>query len=381
MLHNVCFVSSFFPPSIGGVERYLLNLIEDLHRRGTNASIITRHYPGLSRYEKCLTHSIHRVGWALLPKSRFHRLNYLSKVVGDLLFSYTVIGYPLASSIVTKSEVVHSQLGDSNDIYLGSRLSTNSGLRHIITIHGKFGKSAEDISPRKKLIRTLGKADHLIVNRKSSLEFLSKYVSNEVSILENSIPVQTYIKPVEYSRLSSETTCSNILFIGRLSYRRGAHLAVQSFAQISQRHPNVFLSIVGAGDLENKLKSYVRRQGIANRVHFYGKKDDVRPFLWQSSIFLAPSPIANSPSLSLREAMAAGLAVVATDVEDTKEVVHHKITGLLAKPNPNGIADSIETLLTDDKLRKNLSNTAVNYALKHFDIKSYVNHLLKIYQA
>lgn len=280
--------------------------------------------------------------------------------------------------IVKDCDIIHAQLGGVADVCLGAKLATRLKKPLVVTIHGKFGNELEDIFPEERLLNELGKADLLIVNRDGTCNFLKKCGFENILTMYNPIPVNKYRSPYKLKKRQDDKI--RVLFIGRLTYRRGAHLSIRGFAHATRNCPNIELSVVGDGPLKAPLASYVEKLGIQKSVIFLGKQLDVRPFLWSSDIFLATSPIANFPSLSLREAMAAGLAVVATDVSETRNLIEPHKTCALVPPNARRIGEAITLLVSDERLCKSLSKAATTYAEENFDIDTYIRKLVTIYR-
>jgi len=275
--------------------------------------------------------------------------------------------------------LVHSHLGTVNDVRFGDRVSTRQGIPHIITVHGKFGSAAEDLSISSSLLNTFLRADEIIVNRLSSQDYLRNYGISNVTFLENPIPVSSFLRPKEMTNREKKLG-KRVLFVGRLTHRRGADLAFEGFVRAAKQSKEIDMWIVGDGPLMNELRRKVKSEGLKNRVSFFGKQSETSKFYWQSDIFLATSPIANSPSLSLREAMAAGLLVIATDVEYTSQVVTDSSTGFIVAPSPEAISSAIIKAVENGPVFKEVSSNAVKFAEERFDIGRYVSGLIDIYK-
>jgi len=376
---SVCFIFSLFPPIwVGGVEKYIIYVSEGLHKYGFSVGVLTRFYPPLPKREACRCYRIYRIGFTPFPFTTKRYISGFIHWLGDR-FTYTVLGFYEAIKIVNRYSIIHSNLGSFPDIVLGAKLAKKLGKKYVVTIHGKFGCEPGDIRPQKGLIEYLGKADFIISNRKEAYEYLVKHGLENVAILENAIPIQKYKRKFNENGEKKQRDKVRVLFLGRLTYRRGAHLAVQAFIHAIKRNPSLELWVVGDGSLKPILISLVKKLGLQDKVFFFGKQLDPRPFLWASDIFLVTSPIANSPSLSLREAMAAGLAVIATDVESTSNLIIHSKTGLLVPVDPIKIGEAIVKLAEDKDLRKRLAKAATLYAEKKFSIENYIQNLIKIY--
>lgn len=378
MNKKICFIFSAFPPiSMGGVQRYLMNIAYGLNKLSFDSTIVTRYYPPLPRKEKDNHYSILRVGFNPMPYSHNKLLGMAQAKLGDI-FTYTVLGQYHAIPCARNSLIIHSQYAIESDIELGRRLALRTQKPHVITLHTRFGNQAEDVKPTKNLIRKLREASYVIVNRRSSFRYLREQGLDNICEMGNPVPTKSYIRPPQY--LNSEEIPTRFLFIGRLVERRGAHIAIQAFHELSRRNKNSELWIVGSGPLENTLRTYVKKNGLSNRIFFFGNRVDVREYLWQSNVFLATSSIANSPSIALREAMTAGLAIVATDVEDTKSIVEHEKAGLISSCSIQEISRKMLSLAENQELTRRYGIEAQKQAIENFDIMKYVQRLSSIYQ-
>ncbi len=120
-----------------------------------------------------------------------------------------------------------------------------------------------------------------------------------------------------------------ILQVARLDYLKDHATAVRAFGRVALRRPEARLVLVGEGPEGPKIHELVGRAGLADRVLFLGLRHDVPRLLAAADVFLLTSVSEGIP-LTLIEAMAAGLPVVATRVGGVGEVVEDGTTGLLA---------------------------------------------------
>ena len=130
--------------------------------------------------------------------------------------------------------------------------------------------------------------------------------------------------------------------VARLAPQKNHAALLSAMPEILASHPGFRLALVGAGPLEAGLREAAAPFGEA--VRFLGHRDDVPGLLAAADLFVLPSFFEGLP-LSIIEAMAAGLPVVATDVGGIDEVVARGVTGLLAAPDALGA--SILALLSD----------------------------------
>ncbi|MEO0966718.1 MAG: glycosyltransferase, partial [Planctomycetota bacterium] len=134
--------------------------------------------------------------------------------------------------------------------------------------------------------------------------------------------------------------------------------AIHAFARAHDRLPDARLVLVGDGDLRPALEQAAWDHGVADHTLFAGVRDDVHALMPGADVFLLSS-LSEGISVTLLEAMAAALPVVATDVGGNPEVVAHGHTGLLApRRDAAALADHLHRLLTAPDLRHILAAQA-----------------------
>jgi sugar transferase (PEP-CTERM/EpsH1 system associated) len=120
--------------------------------------------------------------------------------------------------------------------------------------------------------------------------------------------------------------------VARLRPEKNHAMLLDAFAALKDDHPNARLAIVGDGELQDQLLEKTRVLGMEKRVLFLGNRNDVPRLLKSFDLFALPSQWEGLP-LTVLEAMASGLAMVATNVGGIPEAVVHGETGLLSPPN------------------------------------------------
>ncbi len=115
-------------------------------------------------------------------------------------------------------------------------------------------------------------------------------------------------------------------YIGRLVPPKGVDVLLDSVSRLNL--PNSRLAIVGEGESRASLEQQAHNLGIADKVHFYGFREDRVSFLRGFDLFVLPSRSEGTPRC-LMEAMAAGLPVIASDIPGCRYLIVHWQTGLL----------------------------------------------------
>ena len=162
--------------------------------------------------------------------------------------------------------------------------------------------------------------------------------------------------------------------------RKGIEVLLCAMGSVLKHGKNVRLLIGGGGDREYvlKLKSLARRLGIEQQTEWLGFVRDTPEFLSKLNVFALPSCHDSIP-LSILEAMAAGLPVVATDVDGVRECVLHGKTGFLVRPrDPESLAERLLFLLHRDDLASEMGNAGRRRVGDHFSIESQIPQIEKI---
>jgi glycosyltransferase involved in cell wall biosynthesis len=169
----------------------------------------------------------------------------------------------------------------------------------------------------------------------------------------------------------------SIVYIGRLKPYKNVDVALKAFAQVVKKLPLAHFHIAGEGESSSTLKRMATRMELNNNVTFWGKISDT-----QKAVLFAKSWVAVQPSLiegwgiTVIEANASGTPVVASNVSGLSDSVVDGKTGYLVTPkNVDELTDSLIKILTDIKLRKRLSASAIDWA-EQFTWRSAVEKLL-----
>jgi glycosyltransferase involved in cell wall biosynthesis len=142
--------------------------------------------------------------------------------------------------------------------------------------------------------------------------------------------------------------------IGQLFETKGQHHLLRAFAIVANEIEKGHLLLVGGGD-RKPLESLARELGLQDRVTFSGYRKDVPACIGAMDMVVHPS-LSEAFCQVLIESMAAGKALVTTDVGGAPEVVTQDETGLLVPAsNPGAIAEAILKLYQNAPLRNKLA--------------------------
>jgi glycosyltransferase involved in cell wall biosynthesis len=168
-----------------------------------------------------------------------------------------------------------------------------------------------------------------------------------------------------------------ILFVGGLENRKGLRYLFDGLAILKSSGQNFEFVAVGQGPNRGFLEEYAGQLGIFERVRFAGVVP-LGPALWdeyrQADIFVLPSVAAEGVPRVIQEAAAMGCPVIATDIGSTRWQLRDG-AGIVVPPcNPQALADAMRQVLSDEPLRRSLSERGYLIAREY----SYENQRSRI---
>lgn len=153
--------------------------------------------------------------------------------------------------------------------------------------------------------------------------------------------------------------------VGNLTPKKDHRTMFEAVASLAPSHEHLRLVVIGDGPLRSELEVAVELLGVSDRVRFMGSRPDVPDLLPGLDVFALSSLFEGFP-IALVEAMATGLACVATRVGGTPELLTDGEDGLLVSPgDPAGLARAIAQLAADPELRRSLGEQAAQDASKY----------------
>jgi glycosyltransferase involved in cell wall biosynthesis len=170
----------------------------------------------------------------------------------------------------------------------------------------------------------------------------------KLAVVENGIDLGRFLA-VPPRRRRDEVVFGSV---GRMATEKNHRLLIEAFGMLRERHSNIRLRLLGGGKLEPELREFATRLGIADSVEFCGFSNDVPAFLSSLEVFALPSNSEGLP-LTLLEAIASGLPVVATAVGGVPRIVEKTDCGWLCAPrDAGGLANAMESAILADRIHK-----------------------------
>ncbi|MEM7457488.1 MAG: glycosyltransferase family 4 protein [Planctomycetota bacterium] len=171
--------------------------------------------------------------------------------------------------------------------------------------------------------------------------------------------------------------------VGEVVQRKGHIYLFRALSKIIEAVPELKLVVLGRYQRREAtaraLRKLLVQHGLYRRTKWLGLRSNVQDFMTAFDLTVVPS-IEEPLGLVAIESLAAGTAVVATDVGGLPEIVRHEETGLLVpSKNPDAIADAVIRMARDRDLRERCGNTGRKMVFRKFDVDRLTTGVEQVY--
>lgn len=173
---------------------------------------------------------------------------------------------------------------------------------------------------------------------------------------------------------------TRIIYVGRLSAEKNVLALLREFERAYRINHQLQFTLVGDGGHRRQLERLANELGIRSRVTFTGEVDysDVPVILATADIFATRS-ISEVHPLTILEAMASGLPIVATSSPGIDDIVEDGVSGLVGPDREGELAQRLAALSMDPKRVRNMGSSA-NTASSRYKIQNTVSRTLDLYE-
>lgn len=273
-------------------------------------------------------------------------------------------------------EHLHNHLGDvSGTVTLLA--CTLTGIGYSMTIHGPH----IFFDPTHWALREKLKYSRFVV-------CISHYCKSQMMLFSDQadwgrlLVIHCGVDVGQFRQIEVKPRARKLLYTGRLASEKGLPVLFESLKLLDQQGYDFELTLVGDGEERKSLEELAQQMDIAGRLVFAGfaSQDGVRGYLLQSDVFILPS-FAEGVPVSLMEAMACGIPVIATQVGGIAELIETGETGLLVPPSdPAMLRDAIARYLDNYDLRKKVSRLGRKKVMSDFSLDSEVDQLVRLFR-
>lgn len=205
----------------------------------------------------------------------------------------------------------------------------------------------------------------------------------KIEVIYNGISAKVPVVPRDHMRASLSAGPQDIVLVavGSLFENKGHKVLLEAVAQLKGRVQNLKCWIVGEGEMGPPLKELAKKLRIESQVNFLGLRADVADILQAGDIFVLPSLHREGLPVSVLEALAAGLPVIASRVGGVGEIISDGKNGALVNPqDQDDLARTIEELTFNAAKRESLAREGGLTFEKSFTVAKMAGQIEQLYQ-
>jgi glycosyltransferase involved in cell wall biosynthesis len=348
----------------GGITTYVMTLASQLIRQGHSVVWVSSGGDLQSTVEKL---GIRHVMMNVRFKCEVHPC---------LLFNV-----PALAKLIRRENISVIHANTRATQMLAAGVSRLTGVPYVTTCHGYFKAHIG-----RRLLPLWGR--RVIAISKPVHEHLRKdhhVATDKIRFVNNGIDLEVF-KPVSGARRTELRQSWGVVdepvlgVVARLSDVKGLNYLIDAMPKVLSRFPKVKCFIVGEGPMEAGLKEQVLRLGLSESVLFrpvVNKTADVLPVF---DVFVLPS-LSEGLGLSLMEAQAMALPVVASAVGGVLDIVKDKETGWLVPPkDPSALAEAIMHALSAPDAARRVGAKAREGIINSFSAEKMAELTLNVYK-
>ena len=334
-------VSQSYYPRFGGVTEHVHHTAVELQRRGHQVTIITSHFRG---GERGYGVPLERVGYnVLIPFNR---------AFVDFTVGMTIRQQLRRLFKQHQFDVLHTHCPLAPSLPLIAVQTANCP--QVATFHTTGGRGFLQDLFHDYVRGAVQRLDASIAVSQTARESASLYFPGHYEIIPNGVDVDIFHPSNEPFDEWRDPDITNILFVGRLDPRKGVQVLIAAMPEVVERtRGRVRLLVVGDSYLRPKLEASVP-SALRKHVTFLGHVPirDLPRWYATGDIFVSPATGNESFGIVLVEAMAAGRAVVCSDIPGYRSVAIPDRNAVLFPPGDSrALANALVTLVHDPERR------------------------------
>lgn len=356
-----------YPPKIGGAQQRVKDLSERLAKKGHQVEVFTSDI-GCPKDKQIK--SIKNIKIHYLPAKEIAHTPIIHSLYKELMK-------------IPQDSIVHVHIAQAYVPEVVYRVCKKKNIPYIAHIRGNpepssfIGKLI--LNPYKKIFlsKVLRNAYKIIALNEDYRNLFSKLYKIDKSKFVV-IPNATDFRIIKNKNLHFNSKLKNILFVGRLTDEKNVESIIQALSLLKDKF--IKFKIAGSGEYKQKLINLVKELKLNKRVIFLGElnRNDLYNEYLRSDLVLLPSKYECFSSVLL-EAMATGTPIIASDIPGTRNVIKNGYNGLLVKHTPEKIAEAIEKLIKNPKLREKLARNGLK-EVKKYSWDKIVEQTEKVYE-
>ena len=365
--------------------------------RHFDITVLTPNYPGALASEKMAGLQVHRFRYffkklELLAGSEGILPTLKKKPLFNLLVPFFLLGELralLKLTRETKPDIIHAHWILPQG-FIAALAKKITGVPYIVTTHGGdiYGMQGKFATALKRY--ALHNAAHVTVVSKDIRQIIKQKFGEDIltEVISMGVDSQLFHPDRKSPALREKYKISGpfLLFVGRLTEKKGARYLVEAMPAVLKNFPESKLLIIGTGELHQELILLSESLGLQDSVIFTGAipNNELPEYFATADIFIGPSIQAAGGDtegfgLTFVEAAMSGCIVVASDVGGISDIIKDGKTGYLVREkDPAAIADALCTILKQTDILSDIRTAARQKMISQFDWQVIADQYAKV---
>ena len=362
---RILFITASYLPVTNGVTYHISSIKKALEGLGHKVYVLAPSFPGYKDNEKGV------IRFPSFPN--------------PIIKSYPV-GIPIVALSKIKKlkpDIIHTH----HPFYIGqyaSQLAEKLSVPLFFTAHTQYEKYLNYYFPQgykltskivvRNIVKFAKKCNKVICPSQNTKIRIEQMDIKNTTLIHNGVE-NTFLNKPKRKSVKQPT----LVFTGRLEKEKNPLFLIKIARELVKTIPNFKLIVIGSGSLFNQFQEKLFYYKLSENVIVTGEvARSLLPDIYKSAhLFITPS-ISEVMPLSIIEAAASGLPVIALKNSNLEDLVINEKTGYILDPNPRIIAEKITGIFSNEKLLSRLSNNSFKHS-QNFSVDKTAEKLLELY--
>lgn len=362
---RILFITASYLPITNGVTYHIVSIKKALEKLGHKVYILAPSFPGYKDGESGV------IRFPSFPN--------------PIIKSYPV-GIPMVSISKIKKlkpDLVHTH----HPFYIGqyaSQIAEKLSIPLFFTAHTQYEKYLNYYFPQgykltskfvaRDIIKLATKCNKIICPSQSTKTRIEQMGIKNTALIHNGVENTFFNKPKKKS-----VKQPTLVFTGRLEKEKNPFFLLKVAGELVKTISNFKLIVIGSGSLFGQFQEKLFQYKLSENVIVTGEiRRNLLPDIYKSAhLFITPSTSEVMP-LSIIEATASGLPVMALKNSNLEDLIINEKTGYILNANPKTIAEKITDIFSNEKLLFRLSNNSFKHS-QNFSVNKTAEKLFELY--
>ena len=379
-------------PALGNLSASTPQTVRTTQQMRVLHVINGEHYSGAERVQDLLAGYLPECGYEAsfacirpgrFPKARLHRNARLYELPMRSRLDFNC-GRKLAQLVHDEQyAIIHAHTPRS--LMVGGQAARIAGVPLVYHVHSPAGRDSTRWVQNRVNVwlerRTAHRASRLIAVSPSVRRYMIEqgFLASHVVCVPNGVP------RIDVPPRSKTPTAWTLGMTALFRPRKGIEVLLEALAEVRNRGHNVRLRAIGpfeSSDYESEVLGLVGRLDLAHAIDWTGFVTDVASELKKVDVLVLPSLFGEGLPMVVLEAMAAGIPVIASNVEGVPEAIRDGVEGLLVEPGrPGPLVAAIEELVSSAMDYPAMSRAAQKRHAEYFSAEVMARHVAEVYDA